>query len=131
MNKYACAFLNIVDCLNDNDLSDECRDDLEMLKELIADYIAKPKYIPKHSKPKPCLTEKEQEYLAGVVRPFRELNEITISKIYDFEIEAFRIRIEIENNAEACNIELPAFQATEMYCGLLPEVEYTPTELGL
>lgn len=27
MDKYANAFLNIVDCLNDNDLSDECKEE--------------------------------------------------------------------------------------------------------
>ena len=74
--------------------------------------------------PKPILTEKEREYLAAVIKPFRE-EFMYLVKSQKGEYEYLVIHLKCDF------ISLPDFKIGSMYKGLEVNKRYTLKELGL
>lgn len=82
--------------------------------------------LPKHKTP--ILSYWEREYLAGVIKPFRDkVRCIRKSKDEGSDNEL----IEIVFNADFCSINFPNFEAETMYRGMELGKEYFLEELGL
>ena len=81
--------------------------------------------------PKPILTEKEKEYLAYVIKPFRDkikdIHKYECGDYGDGEGECERIA----GTTSKGYFEFPAFKKGTMYKGMYPKMEYTSEELGL
>lgn len=74
------------------------------------------------------LEEKEKEYLAAVIKPFRKDVE-WIEKIERYYGENEYIHITVKRNEDCC--ELPTFKKGTMYKGMEVDKKYTLEELGL
>lgn len=77
----------------------------------------------------PILTDKEKEFLANVIKPFRNrINYIVKYTPYLHEDEGEEIEIVYDDTSE---IILPVFETGTMYKGMEPRREYLIEELGL
>lgn len=72
------------------------------------------------------LDEKEKEYLAAVIKPFRE--DVRYIEKRCFVLESEYISIGFQSNE---TLTFPLFKIGKMYKGMKPYKEYTLEELGL
>ena len=78
-------------------------------------------------KKKDILDKEEKEYLASVIKPFRDkVQHISKQKIHSNDVEWLEMELELGDCAA-----LPSFKEGTMYKGMKPYKDYTLEELGL
>lgn len=98
-------------------------------REMLAEVKRLTKYETIYKREEPILDEKEKEYLANVIKPFRDKVKYIVKSncfIKDF------ISIFLYNDFKDIeSIEFPYFQKDTMYKNMKLDKEYTLEELGL
>jgi hypothetical protein len=77
---------------------------------------------------KSILTQREKEYLEGVLKPFKD-NVVWIQKISRESYEYLNYRIKINDGFEYCC--MPSFESNKMYRGMKANKEYSLEDLRL
>lgn len=80
---------------------------------------------------KPILTDKEKEYLSGIIKPFRNRVKYITKFRGVFDNEFIEIGHVMDNEAELYYIELPLFKKGTMYKGMEVGEEYSLEDLGV
>mgnify|MGYP006993696134 CR=1 FL=1 len=106
----------VIDLFHNGVCPDNCKDcKREAMEWLLSEYK------------EPILDEVEREYLAAVIRPFRN-KIVTISKFKSWDDNSQYIHIETKDNYFAT---LPVFPKDTMYKGMKGGRHYSLKELGL
>ena len=93
-------------------------------KEMMAEVKRPIKYETIYKREEPILDEKEKEYLANIIKPFRNRVKYII-KEQTWVGEYITIKLEYEN------VPLPNFKKNTMYKNMKLDKDYTLEELGL
>lgn len=80
---------------------------------------------------KQILTEKEREYIACLIKPFRDRIRTIYKVSYDDCIQIRYSVKSISSRQKDDYCSLPRFDESMMYIGMKPNKQYTLEELGL
>jgi hypothetical protein len=101
--------------------------DYHYTKEMLAEVKRPTKYTTIYKREEPILDDKEREYLANVIKPFRDKVKCIV-KYKNYYNRSEYIAISLKNDTP---IHLPYFNEDTMYKNMELNTEYILKELGL